>query len=110
MEYSNIRVSGLQAINLRDDDILIEVKLTDNKQEVILGTKLGQCIRFLESDVRVIGRTSIGVKGINLNDDDEVIGMQLISQGKDLLVVSEKGLGKRTPMEEFSAQNRGGKV
>jgi DNA gyrase subunit A len=109
MEYSNIRVSGLQAINLRDDDILIEVKLTDNKQEVILGTKLGQCIRFLESDVRVIGRTSIGVKGINLNDDDEVIGMQLISQGKDLLVVSEKGLGKRTPMEEFSAQNRGGK-
>ncbi len=109
MEYANIRVSGLQAINLRDDDILIEVKLTDNNQEVLLGTKLGQCIRFFESDVRVIGRTSIGVKGINLNPEDEVIGMQLISQGQDLLVVSEKGLGKRTPMDEFSVQNRGGK-
>lgn len=109
MEYVNIRVSGLQAIILREDDVLIEVKLTDNDQEIILGTKFGQCIRFHENDVRVIGRTSIGVRGINLNDGDQVIGMQLISQGKDLLIVSEKGLGKRTDMKEFTVQNRGGK-
>ncbi len=109
MEYVNIRVSGLLAINLREGDTLIEVKLTDNNQEVILGTKFGQCIRFNEQDARVIGRTSIGVKGINLNAGDEVIGMQLTSQGKDLLVVSERGLGKRTAMDEFSIQNRGGK-
>jgi len=109
MEYINIRVSGLQAINLRDGDDLIEVKLTDNRQEILLGTKFGQCIRFSENDVRVIGRTSIGVRGINLNPEDEVIGMQLVSQGTDILVVAERGLGKRTKMEEFSAQNRGGK-
>ena len=109
MEYINIRVSGLQAINLREEDDLIEVKLTDNNQEILMGTKFGQCIRFNESDVRVIGRTSIGVRGINLNPRDEVIGMQLISQGSDILVVSEHGLGKRTKMKEFTAQNRGGK-
>jgi DNA gyrase subunit A len=109
MEYINIRVSGLQAINLREDDTLIEVKLTDDNQEILLGTKFGQCIRFPESDVRVIGRTSIGVRGINLNPNDEVIGMQLVSQGTDILVVAEKGLGKRTKMSEFTAQNRGGK-
>jgi len=109
MEYVNIRVSGLQAITLREDDTLIEVKLTDNSQEILLGTKYGQCIRFSEDDVRVIGRTSIGVRGINLNHGDEVIGMQLVSQGKDILVVAERGLGKRTEMVEFTAQNRGGK-
>lgn len=109
MEYINIRVSGLQAINLREEDTLIEVKLTDSKQEILLGTRFGQCIRFSEEDVRVIGRTSIGVRGINLNPGDEVIGMQLISQGSDILVVAERGLGKRTKMEEFTAQNRGGK-
>lgn len=109
MEYVNIRVSGLLAINLKEDDDLIEVKLTDNKQDIILGTKYGQCIRFSEEDVRVIGRTSMGVRGMNLNDDDEVIGMQLTSQGTDLLVVSEKGLGKRTDINEFSTQRRGGK-
>lgn len=109
MEYVNIRVSGLQAINLREDDTLIETKLTDDKQEIILGTKFGQCIRFSEKDVRVIGRTSIGVRGINLNPDDEVIGMQLVNQGTDLLVASEHGLGKRTTMSEFTVQNRGGK-
>lgn len=109
MEYINIRVSGLQAINLREEDDLIEVKLTDNKQEILMGTKFGQCIRFNEDDVRVIGRTSIGVRGINLNHGDEVIGMQLIAQGSDILVVSENGLGKRTKMKEFTAQNRGGK-
>lgn len=109
MEYINIRVSGLQAITLREGDDLIEVKLTDNSQEVLLGTKFGQCIRFSEDDVRVIGRTSIGVRGINLNPEDEVIGMQLVSQGTDILVVAERGLGKRTKMSEFTAQNRGGK-
>ncbi len=109
MEYINIRVSGLQAITLREGDDLIEVKLTDNNQEVLLGTKFGQCIRFSEDDVRVIGRTSIGVRGINLNPEDEVIGMQLVSQGTDILVVAERGLGKRTKMKEFTAQNRGGK-
>ncbi len=109
MEYINIRVSGLQAITLREGDDLIEVKLTDNQQDVLLGTKFGQCIRFSEDDVRVIGRTSIGVRGINLNPEDEVIGMQLVSQGTDILVVAERGLGKRTKMSEFTAQNRGGK-
>ncbi|QUI21079.1 DNA gyrase subunit A [Vallitalea pronyensis] len=109
MEYVNIRVSGLQAINLKEDDDLIEVKLTDNEQDIILGTKYGQCIRFSEEDVRVIGRTSMGVRGMNINDDDEVIGMQLTSQGTDLLVVSEKGLGKRTDINEFTTQRRGGK-
>lgn len=109
MDYTNIRISGLQAINLKDDDNLIEVKLTDNEQEIILGTKYGQCIRFNEKDVRFTGRTTMGVRGMNLNPDDEVIGMQLISQGSDILVVSENGLGKRTSMEEFSTQRRGGK-
>ena len=109
MEYVNIRISGLQAIILKEDDDLIEVKLTDNKQDIILGTKYGQCIRFSENDVRVIGRTSMGVRGMNLNPDDEVIGMQLTSQGTDLLVVSENGLGKRTDIKEFTTQRRGGK-
>lgn len=109
MEYQNIRVSGLQAINLRDEDSLIEVKLTDNTSDVFLGTKHGQCIRFSEKDVRVIGRTSIGVRGMNLNDGDEVIGMQVDTQGSDLLVVSERGLGKRTALDEFTCQHRGGK-
>lgn len=109
MEYVNIRVSGLQAINLREGDDLIEVKLTDGSQDILLGTKLGQCIRFSEENIRSIGRNSIGVRGINLNDDDEVIGMQIASQGSELLVVSERGLGKRTNIDEFSPQNRGGK-
>ncbi len=76
---------------------------------MILATKYGQCIRFHEQDVRCTGRTSMGVRGMNLTDQDEVIGMQLDSQGTDLLIVSEKGMGKRTLMDEFTAQNRGGK-
>ena len=108
-EYYNVRKSGLAAITLREDDELIEVKFTDGKQEIILATKYGQCIRFSEDDVRGTGRTSMGVRGINLADQDEVIGMQLVSQGTDLLIVSEKGMGKRTVMEEFTNQNRGGK-
>lgn len=108
-EYANVRKVGLAAITLREDDELIEVKFTDGKQEIILATKYGQCIRFREKDVRATGRTSMGVRGINLADRDEVIGMQLVTQGTDLLIVSEKGMGKRTDIGEFSAQNRGGK-
>ena len=108
-EYVNVRKTGLAAIALRDDDELIEVKTTDNKKDIILVTKDGQCIRFRETDVRVTGRISMGVRGINLEDGDEVVGMQLNSQGDYLLVVSEHGMGKRTSMSEFAAQNRGGK-
>ena len=97
-EYANIRKTGLQAINLRDDDELIEVKLTDNTKDILLVTKLGQCIRFHESDVRKTGRSSMGVIGMNLLDEDEVVGMQLDTQGDSLLIVSEKGLGKITEM------------
>ncbi len=108
-EYRNIRKSGLQAINLREDDDLIEVKVTDNTKNILLVTKHGQCIRFKETDVRPTGRTSIGVRGMNLSFDDEVIGMQMDSQGEELLLVSEYGLGKRTAIDEFGIQHRGGK-
>lgn len=108
-EYENIRKSGLQAINLREDDELIEVKATNNKKDIILVTQNGQCIRFNERDVRKTGRTSMGVIGMNLDDNDEIIGMQLSSQGEYLLFVSEKGMGKRTSMDEFTVQRRGGK-
>ena len=108
-DYANVRKTGLAAITLREDDELIEVKFTDGKQEIILATKYGQCIRFSEEDVRATGRTSMGVRGINLADRDEVIGMQLTIQGTELLIVSEKGMGKRTSISEFTAQNRGGK-
>ena len=108
-DYSNVRKTGLAAITLREEDELIEVKFTDKTQDVILITKYGQCIRFDENDVRSTGRTSMGVRGINLIDGDEVVAMQLNSQGSQMLIVSEKGLGKRTNMDEFTAQNRGGK-
>ena len=108
-DYANVRKSGLAAISLREDDELIEVKFTDNKKDVILVTKFGQCICFHENDVRITGRVSMGVRGINLMEDDEVIGMQLTCQGDYLLIVSEKGLGKRTSVGEFTCQNRGGK-
>ena len=108
-EYANIRKTGLSAIHLKEDDELIEVKKTDNAKDIILVTKYGQCIRFHETDVRSTGRNSMGVIGMNLADRDEVIGMQLNTQGEFLLIASEYGLGKRTRMEEFSAQNRGGK-
>ena len=94
---------------IREDDKLIEVKVTDNQQDILLVTKYGQCIRFNETDVRSTGRVSMGVRGMNLSDSDMVIGMQMSSQGKDILIVSEKGMGKRTAMEEFTRQNRGGK-
>ena len=108
-DYANVRKTGLAAISLKDDDELIEVKFTDNKKDIILATKYGQCIRFKDTDVRSTGRVSMGVRGINLSDGDEIIGMQLCSQGDYLLIVSEKGMGKRTSMSEFSVQNRGGK-
>ena len=109
MDYANVRKTGLAAITLREDDELIEVKTTDDTKDILLVTKYGQCIRFHETDVRPTGRTSMGVRGMNLGDQDEVIGMQLDIQGEYLLIVSEKGMGKLTAMEEFTPQNRGGK-
>ena len=108
-DYENIRKNGLAAINLREDDKLIEVKVTDNTEEVFLFTKFGQCIRFKETDVRSTGRTTMGVIGMNLAPDDVVIAMQLASQGESVMIVSENGLGKCTLISEFTAQNRGGK-
>lgn len=108
-DYENIRKSGLQAISLREDDELIEVKSTNSEKDIILVTKYGQCIRFNERDVRPTGRTSMGVIGMNLEPNDELVGMQLNTQGSELLIVSEKGMGKRTPVDEFSVQRRGGK-
>ena len=108
-EYANVRKTGLAAITLREDDELIEVKYTNSDAEILLVTKYGQCIRFNEKDVRPTGRTSMGVRGMNLTDRDEIIGMQLNIQGEELLIVSEKGMGKRTYMSEFTCQNRGGK-
>ena len=95
-EYRNIRKTGLIAINLKDDDELIEVKLTNNERDVFLVTKQGQCIRFNEKDVRTTGRSTMGVRGINLSMGDEVVAMQLDCQGEYLMIVSENGLGKRS--------------
>lgn len=109
IEYSNVRKTGLASINLREDDELIEVKRTNNRKDIILVTKYGQCIRFHETDVRSTGRVSMGVIGMNLAHGDEVVAMQLNTQGDALMIVSERGLGKCTLMTEFSPQNRGGK-
>ena len=109
VEYCNVRKNGLAAINLRDDDELIEVKITDENTEIFLVTKHGMCIRFRETDVRATGRSSMGVIGMNLDDGDEIIGMQLDHQGDSLLIVSENGMGKRTYLNEFTVQKRGGK-
>ena len=109
MEYSNVRKNGLAAIILREDDELIEVKTTDKDTEIFLVTKQGMCIRFKETDVRATGRNSMGVIGMNLSHGDEIIGMQLDHQGDSLLIVSENGMGKRTYLEEFTVQKRGGK-
>lgn len=108
-DYQNIRKSGIQAIILKDNDELIEVKATNNNNDIFLVTKKGMCIRFNEKDVRATSRNSMGVIGMDLNSDDEVVGMQLDNQGAHLLFVSERGLGKRTEMNEFSVQYRGGK-
>ncbi len=108
-DYQHIRKTGLQAITLREDDELIEVKVTDGEQDILLATREGQCIRFHEKDVRSMGRIAMGVRGINLGREDEVVGMQMSSQGDNLLLVSEHGMGKRTNINEFSPQFRGGK-
>ncbi|NBH35149.1 DNA gyrase subunit A [Clostridiaceae bacterium] len=108
-EYENVRKNGLQAIVLRDGDELIEVKATDNEKDIFLVTGKGQCIRFHETDVRVTGRVSMGVIGMKLNEGDQVVAMQMHTQGECMLVVSANGIGKRTPIEEFTRQNRGGK-
>ncbi len=108
-DYSNIRKTGLLAISLREGDELIEVKITDGNDDVILITKNGMSIRFHETDVRTTGRVSMGVIGMNLDEDDEVVAMQLDRQGEYLLIVSENGYGKRTLTSEFHVQNRGGK-
>ena len=108
-EYKNIRKVGLASIVLREDDELIEVKIGSGEEDVFLVTREGQCIRFHASDAREIGRVSMGVKGINLADTDEVVSMQISSEGEEMLFVSEKGYGKRTKMEEFGVQYRGGK-
>lgn len=108
-EYQHVRKTGLQAIVLKEGDELIEVKATDNSEDIFLVTKNGMCIRFHETDVRVTGRVSMGVIGMKFDEGDEVIGMQMASQGQCLLVASEFGYGKRTLIDEFKAQNRGGK-
>lgn len=108
-DYSNIRKAGLIAIHLREDDDLIGVKLTDGKQEIIMGTKLGMSIRFPENDVRPMGRSATGVKGISISDSDAVIDMDVVDMNDDVLIVTSKGYGKRTPMEEYRIQTRGGK-
>ena len=109
VDYEHVRKNGLQAIVLREDDELIEVKATNNTQDIFLVTRRGMCIRFNEKDVRVTGRVSMGVIGMRFEENDEIIGMQMESQGESLLVVSENGMGKRTLITEFNAQNRGGK-
>ena len=108
-EYINIRKTGLVAINLREEDELIEVKATNGEKDILLVTKYGMCIRFNERDVRSTGRASMGVIGMNLDDGDEIVGMQLDHQGDSLLIVSENGLGNRTYLNEFKIQSRGGK-
>ena len=110
MEYNNVRKSGLQGITLKENDELIDVRLTDGSNKVVIVTNQGQSITFDEKDVRPIGRVSQGVRGIDLNDNDYVIGMEPIpSTDKCLLAISENGFGKRTELEEYRVQTRGGK-
>ncbi len=108
-DFANVRKTGLAAITLKEEDELIEVKFTNNEKDILLVTKYGQCIRFHETDVRSTGRSSMGVIGMSLQDGDEVVGMQLDTQGEYLLIASENGMGKLTPVSDFTAQNRGGK-
>src|SRR5690625_3422159 len=108
-EYANIRRGGLIAINLRDDDELIDVRLTNGQKEIIMGTALGMSIRFSESDVRLMGRPATGVIGIRLDADDQVIGMDVVNEDEQVLIVTAKGYGKQTPISEYRMQSRGGK-
>ena len=109
VDYANVRKNGLAAISLREDDKLIEVKVTDNTEDIMLFTRFGKCIRFNETDVRSTGRTTMGVIGMNLDPDDMIIAMQTASMGESVLIASDKGLGKCTLINEFTTQNRGGK-
>ena len=109
MDFANIRKNGLAAITLREDDELIEVKQTDEDTHIFIVTKKGMCIRFLEKEIRPLGRTAMGVIGMDIDKDDEVVGMQLDHQGDSLLIVSENGIGKRSDLSEFKIQHRGGK-
>ncbi|TCP22146.1 DNA gyrase subunit A [Scopulibacillus darangshiensis] len=107
--FSHIRKGGLFAINVKEEDELMSVRLTDGNDEVIVGTKKGLSVRFKETDVRAMGRTATGVKGITLSQDDEVVGMGIIEEDEEVLIVTEKGYGKRTPIDEYRIQTRGGK-
>ncbi|WP_147535983.1 DNA gyrase subunit A [Bacillus marasmi] len=107
--FAHIRNNGLIAVNLREEDELISVRLTDGSKEIIIGTKNGMLIRFPETDVRSMGRTATGVKGITLDPDDQVVGMEVLEENTDILIVTEKGYGKRTPASEYRIQGRGGK-
>ena len=109
MDYKNIRKNGIIGINIKEDDELIEVKTTDNTRDIFMVSKNGMCIRFRDTDIRSTGRNSMGVRGMNLDHEDEVIGMQMNTQGEKLLVVTEKGMGKKTAIGEFTLQRRGGK-
>jgi DNA gyrase subunit A len=109
MEYNNIRKGGLAAVTLRENDELIDVRLTDGKKDIILVTRNGMSIRFNEADARPLGRVSQGVRGIKLSKDDEVIGMGAFIENTSLLVVTENGFGKRTKLSEYKVQTRGGK-
>lgn len=108
-DFRNIRKDGLIAIKLREDDELIKVQMTDGNKEVIIASHLGMSIRFKESDVRPMGRTAMGVKGMELNEGDYVIGMELVKEGASVLCISENGYGKKTPVDEYRTQTRGGK-
>ena len=107
--FAHIRNNGLIALNLREEDELISVRLTDGDKEIIIGTKNGLLIRFHETDVRSMGRTATGVKGITLGQDDEVVGMEVLKENSEILIVTHNGYGKRTPAVEYRIQNRGGK-
>jgi len=107
--FANIRNNGLIALNLREEDELISVRLTDGSKEIIIGTKNGLLIRFPETDVRSMGRTATGVKGINIDETDEVVGMEVLEENTEILIVTKNGYGKRTPAEEYRIQGRGGK-
>ena len=110
-QYSRPRVNGINAIEIREDDQLLEAKLTTGTSEIMIATRGGKCIRFPEEKVRSVGRTSIGVRGIDLSEGDEVIGMIVVNdlEKDSVLVVSERGYGKRTAVEDYRITNRGGK-
>jgi len=109
-QFANIRRGGLRAITLREEDELISVRLTDGKKQIMIGTKQGYLIRFDEQDVRAMGRTAAGVKGITLRDEsDEVVSMEILEDDLQVLTVTSKGYGKRTPAEDYRMTNRGGK-